>query len=429
MQDRIIAHVDMNSYFASVEQQANPFLRGKAVGVCSYLHEHGCVIAASVEAKAQGIKVGMRVSDARLAVPSAVFVQNEPAKYRTVTGKLFSMLHELSDRVEHYSIDEAFLDLTGFCRDPAEAAFLLSRVKRRIHDEIGEWLRCSIGIAPTRFLAKFASDRKKPDGLVVIGPADIDAWLSQVDLESLCGIGPRMRRRFERLGITTPLKLKQYPVGNLMRAFGKQGFYWWCRLHAIECERIDQGVADPKSIGHSYCVPNRVNREGKVAAVLAKLTERAGRRLRAKHLLAGSVSVAVGFRGSGYGGDWMRLDEPADDSFTLARVADDILRAVWDGEPVDFLAVTLFELEPPTGQLRFGDTQAAGRPCEVNPFDGARMRDRYETAVSKSVDAIRDRYGDEAILFGRQWPVHGGDEAPDRIGYRKTLGLADLTSA
>ena len=120
----LIAHLDMNSYFASVEQQANPFLRGRAVGVCAYLHPHGCVIAASVEAKKGGMKVGMRVEEARRIVPSAVFIQNDPAKYRAVTSRLFSLLDELSDRVEYYSIDEAFLDLTGWCRDAAEASGL-----------------------------------------------------------------------------------------------------------------------------------------------------------------------------------------------------------------------------------------------------------------------------------------------------------------
>ncbi len=418
MPERIIIHVDMNSYFASVEQQANPTLRGRPVGVCAYLHPQGCVIAASVEAKQRGVTVGMTVEQARDACPKMLFVQNDPAKYRAVTSRLFKILHELSDTIEHYSIDEAFVDLTGWVRDTAEAAFLVSRVKYRLTHEIGDWLRCSAGIAPTRFLAKFGSDRKKPDGLVIITSENLDEHLSRVNLEDLCGIGPRLRRRLERYGIRTPLELKYHPIGNLMRLLGKNGYYWWSRLRAVECERLSDGDALPKSVGHSYCVPDRVNREGNVEAVLTKLAERAGRRLRAYGLLAGSISVAIGLRKSReYIGDWTRFDEPADDSFSIVRQTSRLLQGVWQRESVSFLAVTLGDLSLPTGQLRFGDLleQASGA------HDAPGLRDSGALRVSKSVDVIRDRYGDRSIVFGRMFRLNG-DEAPDRIGFRKIVG-------
>lgn len=426
--DKLIAHVDMNSFFASVEQQANPTLRGRPLGVCAYLHRHGCVIAASIEAKRCGMKVGMTLEEAASRAPGAVFVQNDPPKYRAVTSRVFSILHGLTDRVEHYSIDEAFLDLTGWYRDAAEAAWALTRVRRRIADEVGEWLRCSIGIAPTRFLAKTASDMEKPNGLVVIDHDNLDATLSRLDLEDVCGIGPRIRRRLNRLGIRTLLDVKAYPVGNLMQAFGKYGLFLWCKLHAMEFERVtDADEARPKSVGHSYCVPNRVNREGKVPAVLMRLTERAGRRLRSLGMLAGSVSVAVGFRGArrlddphvpiGFtnpyedgASDAVRLPEPAADSFTLVGTATDLLRGMWRGEAVNFLAVTLGELSEPTGQARLDDAT-----------DSWRRGDDRRRRCSDAVDLIRDRYGDASIVFGRMAGL--GDEAPDRIGFRKTEGV------
>ncbi|MFZ2804712.1 MAG: DNA polymerase IV, partial [Patescibacteria group bacterium] len=227
--NKLIVHLDMNSYFASVEQQANHTLRGKPLGVCAYLHKHGCVIAASIEAKRMGMKVGMSVEEAQLKVPGAVFVENDPAKYRAVTSRVFGILHELTDHVEHYSIDEAFLDLTGWYRDPAEAAWAMTKVRARIRDEVGDWLRCSIGIAPTRFLAKTASDLEKPNGLVVIDHENLDSILARLDLEDVCGIGPRIRKRLNRLGIETLLDVKRYPIGNLMQAFGKYGLFLWCK--------------------------------------------------------------------------------------------------------------------------------------------------------------------------------------------------------
>ena len=423
---QLIAHVDMNSYFASVEQQANPFLRGKPLGVCSYLHEYGCVIAASIEAKRLGMKVGMSIQKARLAVPGAVFVQNDPAKYRAVTSRVFGLFHELSDRVEHYSIDEAFLHLTGWYRDPAEAAWALIKVRRRIRDEIGELLRCSVGIAPTRFLAKTASDMKKPNGLTVIDHGNLDAMLSRLDLEDVCGIGPRTRKRLERLGIRTLIDIKRYPVGNLMRAFGKSGLYLWCRLHGMEFERVTMPEEKlPQSIGHSYCVPARVHREGKIPSTLMRLTERAGRRLRHLGLQAGSISVVVGFRGEGFaspsgpfwqpladegGSSSLSFGDRVEDSFALLHGSLELLHQVWSGQPLNFLAVTLHDLALPNAQTR---------------LDGARgdfflSRDRRRR-VSLAVDAVRDKYGDTSIVFGDM--VRLEDEAPDRIGFRKTEGV------
>ncbi|MBI4139105.1 DNA polymerase IV [Candidatus Uhrbacteria bacterium] len=423
----------MNSYFASVEQQANPTLRGKPLGVCAYLHKHGCVIAASIEAKKLGMKVGMTMAESRKICPSAVFVQNDPPKYRAVTSRVFSILHELTDRVEHYSIDEAFLDLTGWYRDPAEAAWALMRARWRIANEVGEWLRCSIGIAPTRFLAKTASDFEKPNGFTVIDQDNLDEILSQLDLEDVCGIGPRIRRRLERTGIRTLLELKRYPVANLMRLFGKYGFFLWCKLHGMEFEKVQTAEElPPKSIGHSYCVPDRVTREGKVMAVLTRLTERAGRRMRQQGLLAGTVSVVVGFRGMfqnktiGFStpisdgvSDFLHLSEPAQDSFTLVGAACDLLREMWQGERVNFLAVTFSNLTPPSQQHRLPLSHSLIRANERI------SKTERQKSISNAVDLVRDRYGDEAIMLGAMFGSEG--EAPDRIGFRKTEGVEILS--
>ncbi len=413
----------MNSYFASVEQQANPFLRGKPLGVCAYLHEYGCVIAASVEAKKLGMKVGMTMSEARQAVPNAVFVQNDPPKYRAVTSRVFSILHEFTDRMEHYSIDEAFLDLTGWCRDAAEASFVLSTAKRRITEEVGDWLRCSVGIAPTRFLAKTASDLKKPDGLTIITHENLDEILARLDLEDVCGIGPRMRRRLEKLGYNTLLQVKHASTENLIRAFGINGFYLQAKLQGADIETVKaDGIEanQPKSVGHSYCVPERVNREGKIEATLMRLTERAGRRMRGLGLLANGMSVSVGFKtptgprpqgpfwtpGTDGPGGFVhtRFAEPLDDSFALVGGALNLLRDLWTGQSVNFLAVTLVDLTIPTQQRGLGFSTS----------------DRHQ-AVSVALDKIRDRYGLNSVVMGGM--VGLGDEAPDRIGFRKTEGV------
>jgi DNA polymerase-4 len=424
---RIIAHIDMNSFFATVEQQANPQLRGRPLGVCAYLHERGCIIAASVEAKQRGMKVGMRVEEAREKVPEATFIQNEPAKYRSVIARVFAILRQVSDCVEYYSIDEAFVDLTGLCRDTAEAAWVLSKVQWRIQQEVGEWLKCSVGIASNRRLAKLASDLKKPNGLTVFSPATLDETFARLRVDALCGIGTRLRRRLNKAGVYTLLDVKRAPPLELIRLFGKSGYLLWATLSGLDVDAsFVNGHTDPKSVGHSYCVPRHVNERGLIFPVFLRLLERAARRMRSIGKSAGGMSVTVGIRkkedgeeihGWGFPFRFTQslghiFHEPADDSFTLIHHGTELLHRLWSREEeVSFLAVTFWNLVTPGDQLR---------------FDGSSLLTSIDTGVpwkrvSHAMDQIRNRYGEEAIQFASM--VNLGDEAPDRIGFRKTVGV------
>ncbi len=417
----------MNSFFATVEQQANPRLRGRPLGVCAYLHERGCIIAASVEAKQRGMKVGMRVEEAREKVPEAAFIQNEPAKYRSVIGRVFAILRQFTDRVEYYSIDEAFMDLTGLCRDTAEAAWLCAKIQWRIQQEVGEWLKCSVGIAANRRLAKLASDLKKPNGLVVFNPETMDERLADMHVDALCGIGPRLRRRLHKMGVRTLLDVKRSAPLELIRAFGKSGFVLWATLSGLDVDtHLADGHADPKSVGHSYCVPRHVNERGLVFPVFLRLLERAARRMRSIGKSASGMNVTIGVRKQGDGDEihgWgfpfrftrslaHAFHEPADDSFTLIHQGTQLLHKLWAlDEEVSFLGVTFWGLVSPGDQLR---------------FDGSSFLTSVDTGVpwkrvSHAMDQIRNRYGEESIQFGSM--VNLGDEAPDRIGFRKTVGV------
>lgn len=422
---RIFVHLDMNSFFASVEQQANPRLRGRPLGVCAYLHEQGCVIAASREAKRFGMRVGMRVQEARKIVPHAVFVQNDPPKYRSVISQVFALLHDVTDVVEYYSIDEAFLELTGWCRDYAEAAFIMRRVQERITAEVGDWLTCSVGLAPTRLLAKLGSDLRKPNGLTLLTPDALQKRAPTLPLQAICGVGPRLDRRFKRHGIRSIEGLLAASPEYLLRLFGKTGFLLWSELRGYEGMGLATASdASPQSIGHSFCVPGRVNREGLVVPTFLRLLERAVRRMRSLRLAAQGLVVVVGIAGEEehrYGwGTWNRhvtseithFSEPIHDSFTLAEVALALLGEQWQGStPVSFLAITLTGLVPWSTQGRLDAMDCSWR-------DRADRRN----ALSQAMDRIRDRYGLEAVQFGSMVAL-SGSEAPDRIGFRKTEGI------
>lgn len=409
---RIILHLDLNSYFASVEQQANPFLRGKPVGVCAYLPKtatgDGCIIASSIEAKKVGVTTGMRISDARRIYPAIILVQNEPTKYRSTTERIFAILAEYSDRVEPYSIDEAFMDLTGWVPCLAAAEPLARTIQARIAAEVGEWLRASVGIAPTRWLAKFGSDIAPKGGVLVLTPDALEATFARVVLTDAWGIKQRTAARLWQLGITTLNELRRANVANLITAMGVPGYYLWANVNGIELEGVRTAQAtQPKSIGHSYCLPRRTADRAWLRRVLAKLCARTGRRLRAKRLEARSISGACGLvHGGGIGGS-RRLAHALFTTAEIFTAADALLFAHPLPHPARFLAVSVSDLAPMSNQASlFGDAQ---RPR------------RLELAL----DAINSKFGEDAVVAGAMWGTAAN--APDRVGYRKTLPIPEST--
>lgn len=237
--NRLTAHalptvlfVDMNSFFASCEQQENYWLRGRPIGVCVYTGRQGCVIAPSIEAKLRGVKTGMRLDEAMQLCPELVPIETHPNRYREYHVKIIEVLREFADDVVPKSIDEAVVDLTNYqlvYKDMRQTALA---IKQAIKQKVGDWLRCSIGIAPNVFLAKLASDVQKPDGLTIITPNTIDDVLQTLKLIDLPGIGHRMASRLEAGGIHTPVELR-YASPEHLRAVCRSiiGWHWHLRLN------------------------------------------------------------------------------------------------------------------------------------------------------------------------------------------------------
>ncbi|QMW02206.1 DNA polymerase Y family protein [Spirosoma foliorum] len=227
-----VLFIDMNSFFASCEQQDNYWLRGRPVGVCVYTGRHGCVIAPSIEAKLQGVKTGMRLDQAILLCPELVPVETHPRRYREYHVKIVEVLRTFSDDVVPKSIDEAVVDLTNYQLVYKDMRQVALSIKQAINKKVGDWLRCSIGIAPNVFLAKLASDVQKPDGLTVITPETIDDVLRSLTLTDLPGIGHRMAARLATGGVHTPLDLR-YASPNHLQAICKSivGWHWHLRLN------------------------------------------------------------------------------------------------------------------------------------------------------------------------------------------------------
>jgi DNA polymerase-4 len=235
-----VLFIDMNSYFATVEQQYNYWLRGRPVGVCVYTGQYGCVIACSVEAKARGIKVGMRLNEAIQVCPDLVPLETRPERYREIHIKFIKVLQKYSEDVIPKSIDEAVLDLTNYRLSYKDPVAVAKKIKQDIKNEVGDYMKCSIGIAPNAFLAKFAANLKKPDGLTLISPDNIDTVLKDVPLKSLPGIKEGMTHRLNAAGINTPLDIRYSSPQKLRVACNSiVGVYWHYRLNFKEVDQIN----------------------------------------------------------------------------------------------------------------------------------------------------------------------------------------------
>lgn len=339
-------HIDMNSYFASCEQQDNLVWRNKPLGVCEHLG--GIIIAPSVEAKRWGVKTGTPVWEAKKLCPQIILTKTNPDRYRYYTAKFLKVFEDYTADIERYSIDEAFLDMTKVCNvracppphegelegvvehvnnshitmsspspssrgggqekslsssgggpdlvDPyEEAARIAKEIKYRITREVGDYLRCSVGIGWSKLIAKIGSDMQKPDGLTVLRQED-KTWLyKKLLLTDIPGIGSRMARRLGEKGVRTLVDLRDCPVTSLHSWFGIMGYHLWSmgQLEGLWHEGFSE-LAPIKSVGHMYTIAAGFrNRVGVGEQVLYRLSEMVARRLRTLGLGAAGLSAHV----------------------------------------------------------------------------------------------------------------------------------------
>lgn len=272
----------MDAFFASVEQAADPRLRGKALIVGSRGKKYRTVVAAcSYEAKAHGVESGMSTVEAFRLCPKAYFISANSAKYLYTSDKIFRLLTEYTDRMEQASIDEFYLDLG--CGTTADAARIARRIKDRITRECS--ITGSIGIAPVKIIAKMAAKARKPDGLLVLEGKNVAAFLRELPVEKIPGIGPRLKGHLNNLSIFTCGQLSETDPSLLTGRFGKTGLWMWQVSRGIDSDDVDYWDAPdepPKSIGHSYTVEHMLTTRERLANWLRMLSEMVGYRLRKK---------------------------------------------------------------------------------------------------------------------------------------------------
>ena len=289
--------LDMNAFFAAAEQQDNPTLRGRPVGVVPMLADHTCCIAASYEAKCYGVKTGTTVEEARRLCPPLQLVVARPYLYRALHREIVQAVERVVPIHEVLSVDEMVVRPWRNERTLADALRLGQQVQDSIRYEVGEWLSCSVGLAPNAFLAKVASDLQKPRGLSVIGPEDIPHKLHGLALTDWPGIARRMAARFHAAGVTTTEQMYALSLSEMAQVFGGVvGERWW---RAIRGESVLLPPVRRRQVGHSNVLaPEYRTRQG-AWAVACRLLEKAAERLRDEGYLACRLRVSV----SSYAGE------------------------------------------------------------------------------------------------------------------------------
>jgi DNA polymerase-4 len=416
-------HIDLNSFFASVEQQLHPEYRGKPLAVVPTMADTTCCIAASYEAKAFKVKTGTQVGEAKKLCPGIILIAGDHADYAKYSHDITRAV-ELACPVSHNpSIDEMVCQLMGREQEPPRARKIALEIKESIYKNVGVALRCSIGMAPNRYLAKIASDMQKPDGLIGLLPSQLPRAIVHLELRDLPGVGARTEARLNKKGITTMeqlLALDRNGMRTLFDSVWGDRMYHWLRGAQTEDatgHNVSQAEVQ-KSLGHSHVLaPEYRSPEGSWA-VAHKLLHKAAMRLRMEHFYTGSLAVTIryqltrdqaermkskkhysGIKHSGWGMEARFRD--CQDTLTLLE----ILRSLWAQRPQGpefqkpfFVGITLRNLIPE-------DEHQAELFADPN----------NRADLSATMDKLNLKYGHTTLHFAGMLPAR--ESAPTRIAF------------
>jgi DNA polymerase-4 len=378
---RIILHVDMDAFFASVEQARRAELRGRPI-IVTGAGERTVIMTASYEARAFGIRTGMTVPEAFRHCPFLIRVPADNQVYAKACGEIVSILRKYTPEIQVYSIDEAFLDLTASLSLFGGAEAIAREIKRRILKQLG--LTCSIGIAPNKRLAKLASGLVKPNGLTILPPRIIPHLLEETPIEELCGIGGKLKMKLNRIGIRTCGELGRAPISILRSMFG----VWGEHLSAMgrgedPGEVIPEEVApDPKSIGHTMTLERDIDDRTSIEIFLLQLSEKVGRRLRRGGWAGRVATLTLRDRDFTTHSHQRRLVSPVWESLRVFREIKEIFLDVSLRQPVRLVGVGVGDL--------------VKREDQPSLFPEIDRRER----LYKSIDSVNDRHGEYSLTWG-----------------------------
>ncbi len=381
--DPRIMHIDLNSCFAIIEQQANALIRNKPVAIAAYTSPRGAVIASSYEAKRLGIKLGVNVREARLLCREVIVMMPDPEKYFDAHRRFKKVLLNYTDDVTPKSVDEFIIDFKG-SQAIARGKSLVEvgqQIKKDIKEAIGEYVTVNIGIAPNRFLAKVAAGLHKPDGLDVIIGKDIREVYKELELMDFPGINKRYNARLNINGIFTPLQFLDASAEKLKKEVFKSvvGYHWYMRLRGHEIDNRDFGR---KSFGQQYALGDKTRDREKLSRLLMKLCEKTGRRLRKGDYSARGIHLWLNFENRLYWAQGRKTKVTIYSTQDIFLHAQRLLNEADIPSRVTNMGVTVYNLEK-------------AKPIQLGLFDDTRLDTRSLAIAS---DIINDRYGEFTLV-------------------------------
>jgi DNA polymerase-4 len=379
MSDRAILHVDMDAFYASVEQRDRPELVGKPV-IVGGTGGRGVVAAASYEVRKFGVHSAMPMREALRRCPQAISIPPRMRRYQEVSRQVFAIFHEFTPLVEGLSLDEAFLDVTASESLFGDATAIAVAVKTQIRERTG--LTASVGLAPNKLLAKIASDLKKPDGFVKIGPADILTTLRPLPISRLAGIGRKTAVRLEEHGIHTLGELRLAPDSVLWPIFGRFARRVRERAAGID-DRPVVADSEDRSISAEETFVEDIRDHARLYSELAQLADRTCARLRAKDLMTAQVTVKIRRKDFTTYTRQKTFAPPTDDTRLILGIARELLANWLDSQPraaLRLLGVGVSQLAPATQLELFGAPDAA-----------------VDRSLDRAVDRIHQKFGGESL--------------------------------
>ena len=376
----MIALVDMNAFFASIEQNDFPELRDRPVAVTNG-DVGSCVITCSYEARAYGVKTGMHISLARELCPRIIKRPARPERYAQVSTRLMTSLQDFTPDIEIFSVDEAFLDFTHCWRLYNDPEKLAAQIQQHVLDVSG--VSCSIGISGDKTTAKYAAKQRKPAGITIIPPWEAEQRLRDVPVTELCGIADGIGAFLAVRGVYKCGDMKHLPIGVLGKRFGNPGRRIWHMCQGKDYDEIQPDLPPPKTVGHGKVVPPNTQDYTTLLIYLLHMSEKVAARLRRHQLAARKFYVGLRARH-----DWVEhkfvCALPVNDGREIFYMCKALLNEIWQGEGVYQVQVNALDPRPVNGQLELFEAHDARRE-----------------RCMQAQDKVNNRYGELTLLPAR----------------------------
>jgi DNA polymerase-4 len=370
----------MNAFFASIEQRDRPEWRGRPVAITNG-NQGTCIITCSYEARAYGIKTGMRLKEARHLCPDLIQCPAHPERYAETSAAIMEALLDITPDIEIFSVDEAFLDVTRCQHLLGTPPYIAQLAKQSVFAASG--VLCSAGVSGDKTTAKFAAKLDKPNGLTVIPPWEAAQRLHNVPVTGLCGIAEGIGRFLAAHGVHTCGEVKRLPISVLARRFGNPGRRIWYMCQGQDPDKLQQDIPAPKSIGHGKVVPPNTRDRDVLLTYLMHMSEKVGARLRRHRLEA--LTFHIGLRSAdGWMGDRLRCALPTSDGREIMGLCHTVINEIWNGQGIHQVQVTAL------------DPVDSGKQLEL--FDAM---DDTQQEVNVVMDSVNRRYGEFCIAPAR----------------------------